>query len=235
MRKPTHRIYYKDLCQAVSGVLYRMAPGNSPRKIETIMCKLKHEFERHEHSYRDYEMLVTVTSIDLVKFIHGLLFKIPEFTELNLSQREYYEGVSVNDENRPQYMFTDAFSNVKEEDDFVDLDAAIRNIANELVRIQDDDMDCFLCVHQNLVSDDESTLKPGELCDVVFCSKCKLNGNLINNYQCRREPKGKYTIACKNDCVSGWYICCDECTMRDTCQYACDSDPETCGNIASRK
>lgn len=234
MRQEYSCIYYNDLVQAVSGTLYRMAPGNLPRKIETIMDKLKAQFDKSERFTATGNLPRTYVSMGKEEFIRSLLFAITEFEELNLSQREYETGVQVNDENRPQFNFVTMYSSIPDVDDFVDLDAATRNIARELERIEDSDQDCFLCIHQKS-NPDESTLLPGSGCDKEYCSTCKVNGNLVNNYQSGRTPNPPYTISCKYDCESGYMICCKECKKENECDFKCDSDPENCNNVAARR
>lgn len=171
---------------------------------------------------------IRVEKDKVYKFFEDILFSIPEFRDLNLSQIEYENGVSVDGESRPKYNIVtryDVHDSESWKSDFIDLDAFIQNVTRMFWIIQDSEYDCFLCVHQP--TDSESTLACE---DSEKCQNCLVNENLQNNYECRREPKGKYTFACKFDCYKSLYICCEECDDKETCGQKCDGKSADCGN-----
>ena len=59
---------------------------------------------------------------------------IKKFRELNLSKKEYEAGIDVDSDSRTGFVFISAFSEIPEDDSFVDLDACNRNITCELMR-----------------------------------------------------------------------------------------------------
>ena len=64
----------------------------------------------------------------MYEFIENILMPIDKFRDLNLSPREYKQGIGVDDPNRPKFQFVSAFDSIPDDDNFVDLDACIRNI-----------------------------------------------------------------------------------------------------------
>lgn len=110
------------------GEIYELAPYYKPRFIDEITDEIIKRFKvdcsmiGHDFIYHKVELK------DLYKFIENILMPIDKFRELNLSPKEYRQGISVDDENRPKFQFVSAFSNVAEEDNFIDLDACIQNI-----------------------------------------------------------------------------------------------------------
>jgi len=127
---------------------YNQCPNQTPRKIETVMSKLKGAIE--EDFILPFESDKTFYTKDIeqgkvYEYIHNLLHAIPEFKEWNLSQIEYDNGVKVDDESRPQYNFTSAYD-VRDEsywkNDFVDLDAFVNNVVRSIFEQKYlDDMD----------------------------------------------------------------------------------------------
>ena len=111
------------------GEIYCLAPYHKPRFIDEIVDEIikrfKENCERVAIDFYYYEMELD----DLPKFVEKILMSIDKFRELNLSPKEYKQGVRVDDENRKGFVFFTAFSNAPEEDNFVDLDACIRNIS----------------------------------------------------------------------------------------------------------
>lgn len=157
-----------------------------------------------------------------------MLFAIPEFQELNLTQIEYDNGVSVDDDSRPEFSFNTAYDKYESEswkNDFVDLNAFVRNVVNRYWTFYDGEQDCFLCIHQDK-NNRSSTLDCGNS-DV--CKQCIINPNLKNNFEWERKPRGQYTFACEYNCFKNKYICCEECDKKDSCAHVCDSNSNECG------
>lgn len=110
------------------GKIYELAPYHKPRFIDEITDEIIKRFKidcsmiGHDFIYHEVELK------DLYKFIKNILMPIDKFRELNLSPKEYRQGISVDDENRPKFQFVSAFFDVAEDDNFIDLDACIQNI-----------------------------------------------------------------------------------------------------------
>lgn len=227
MRKPTITINERDLMFVVAGQLYDQAPNREPRQSSLIMYKVREAFRKVAANDNEW-YTISIEDKDVYNWIKELLFSIEEFRQLNLTQDEYDAGLRDPDsEERAKYKIVTAYDKKDKNSwrsDFIDLDAFVRNVCNKLYFIQSFDQDCFLCIHQPKNS---STLSPG---DSEICNKCSINPNLTMNYKSSRKPRGKYTFACKYDCIYGKYICCEECDKREKCKYKCDSNSETCGN-----
>lgn len=231
MRKETICISEHKLMFVIGGQLFDQAPNRQPRKAEIIMQKVRDSFR--EKAFNDNEFYsVAVEKESLYKWIEELLFAIPEFRELNLSHIEYENGVGVDDESRGKYAIHtryDKYDSESWKDDFIDIDAFVQNVNRMLPLIIDLDCDCYMCVHQG--NDAKSTLDCGT---DEECKNCLVNRNLQNNYESRREPRGKYTFACRYDCHKNFYICCEECEEKEKCSNRCDGKSENCGNAINR-
>ena len=218
MRKEVFCLYERDLMKTVGGQLFDQAPNREPRKAETIMKKLRDSFR--EKAYNDNEWYSwNIPAEELYETVEKLLKDIPEFRDLNLSQIEYENGVSVDDEDRPKYSFSsryDVYDKDSWKDDFVDLDAFVRNVVLNLKREKIANEDCFLCKYEGTGSEK--------------CKNCIVNPKLEFNYSSPRIPKGDHKFACKYDCYRHYYICCEECDHQDNCEHKCDSCSEDCGN-----
>lgn len=215
MRKENMCITERDLMFAIGGQLFNQAPNRQPRKAEIIMTKVRDAFRKDAYNNNEYYTLV-IDVDKLKKYIHDLLFSIPEFEELNLSQIEFENNVSVDDENRPKFSFSSRYDKYNYDSwkrDFIDLDAFLGNVLRNIYMIKDFETDCFCCAH-------EKTDK---------CNTCIVNPNLEINYEGSRQPKGKYTFACKYDCYRSRYICCEECDDKGTCSKKCDGNSQNCG------
>ena len=147
MRKETIRVSERDLMFVVGGQLFDQAPNRYPRKVETIMQKLRDVFRSEAYNDNEY-YTVTIEPDNLYDWLKDKLFSIPEFQELNLTQEEYEKGVSVDDEGRPEFTFTtryDVYDSESWRKDFIDLDAFVRNAYNRLFIVMESGEDCF-CV-----------------------------------------------------------------------------------------
>ena len=227
MRKDTIRISERNLMFVVAGQLFDQAPNRQPRKAEIIMQKLRDAFR--SEAYNDNEYYTVIIEPDnLYGWMKDKLFSIPEFQELNLTQEEYEKGISADDESRPKYCFTtryDVYDSESWKSDFIDLDAFVQNVHRMLLVLIDTEEDCFGCIRQN--KDCVSTLDCGKS---DFCKGCSVNPNLENHYEGCRQPRGKFTFACKYNCFKHRYICCEECDEKESCMNKCDGDSEDCGN-----
>lgn len=121
----------RDLLGAVGFWAYSQCPNRMPRKIETVMEKLKEKIRGQFVNWNEF-YYIEIESSKIHEYIHELLFSIPEWQEWNLSLIEYEKGIKVDDENRSKYSFTSAYDKETAESwksDFVDLDAFTRNVS----------------------------------------------------------------------------------------------------------
>ena len=201
----------REFLFAVGGQLFDQAPNRQPRNAEKIMEQARDAFRERAHKDRDFYSVRVAGGIE--KFVKTILLGISEFEDLNLSQNEFEKGVKVDDEKRSPYMFTDRYSSIPWRNDFIDLDAFTRNVANKIYMLKDMSEDCFCCAHAKTDT----------------CATCLVNPAFENKYEAIREPRGKYTFACRYDCFESKYICCEECE-KENCPKRCESCSNTCGN-----
>ena len=120
-------IYLGDFIESTLGTIYYLAPYHKPRHIDEIVDSIIENFKAEaECSLRLYYHDVELK--DLYGFISDILMPIDRFRELNLSQREYDNGIGVDDENRQEFVFTSMYTDIPDYDNFIDLDACIQNI-----------------------------------------------------------------------------------------------------------
>lgn len=215
MRKESICISERNLMFSVGGQLFDQAPNRQPRNAEIIMAKVRDSFRKEANNDNEYYTL-RIEEGKLKDFIKNLLLSIKEFEDLNLSQIEYENKISVNDENRPKFSFStryDKYDSESWKSDFIDLDAFIGNVINNLYMLKQSNDDCFLCVHG----------------DTEKCNSCNINPKFKNEYECGRQPKGEYTFACKYDCFKSRYICCEECSDKNNCTKKCECNSKECG------
>jgi hypothetical protein len=75
-----------------------------------------------------------IVKIEDIKVAIELLKDIPEFLDWNLSENERMDGVKVDDKNRPAFNFVTRYTSIHEMDDFIDIDAFIRNAVDLVIR-----------------------------------------------------------------------------------------------------
>lgn len=136
---------YKLVCY-LSGCIYELAPNFEPRKIDIIMKKFVEKVKNDEdiktlgqgsHTFYFFKN----NKKDMEKKLREILWGIPEFLELNLSQREFEAGINPTDENRGvNIVFTSRYGSTinAPEDDFIDLDAVIQNVMYALKNGEND-------------------------------------------------------------------------------------------------
>lgn len=223
MRVKTEVIFERELMFAISGQLYSQAPNRQPRKVEIIMNEVRNKYREKAFNDNGYYSLRVE---NLYKYIKELLMSIPEFVELNLTQNEYEKGIKVDDKNRGKYRVTSMYDKNTSEswkNDFIDLDAFIKNVYRNIYVMKDADTDCFCCIY------DDGKFNSDK------CKECFINPNHTINYECSRKPRDKYTITCKYDCYKSKYICCEECDYKVGCEQKCNSSSINCGLSIKKK
>jgi hypothetical protein len=111
------------------------SPVNYPRKLDIVLKKMEEIImNTFDCPFNDFYIKNFEDEESLRKWLYETLFKIPEFQEWNLSENEYKNGVSVDNENRPQFNFISRETKINKDNDFIDLDACIGNIVRMLLR-----------------------------------------------------------------------------------------------------
>lgn len=136
----------KKLIAGIAYCAYNLSPKLHPRKLNIIIDKVDEKIEKtfetpldFDPTFRIYRLLISNADNqfkEVFKYVHDLLFDIPEFQELNLTENEYKNGINPNDEDRPEIIvLTSAFSKpLPEDDNFIDLDAFCQNLARLLIQ-----------------------------------------------------------------------------------------------------
>lgn len=127
-------ISLNEFVRITVGWIYCLAPYNKPRFVEEIVGEVNNRFKENSQQIGNDFFFYEVDKKDVQKFVEDMLMPIKKFRELNLSKKEYEAGIDVDSDSRTGIAFVTAFSEIPEEDNFVDLDACIRNITNELLR-----------------------------------------------------------------------------------------------------
>lgn len=122
----------------VAGQLFSQAPNKEPRRAEIIMRKVRDNFRKQAKSFKEYYYIELEynNKSEIFDFISNLLMSIEEFQELNLSQIELDQGIKVDDPSRSKFSFHSMYDKVNSEswkNDFVDLDAFIRNVYTNIM------------------------------------------------------------------------------------------------------
>lgn len=174
------------LMKHVLGTIYEMAPGCKPRNVDKI----------HQYLINWCDSNITKYSIDLdsenlISYLKDILFNCKEFTQLNISQKKYDEGVKdYNDERNHGFgaVFVghnsdgtvNSIYTPEEYTDFIDLDALVPNIASSIVCAIQTREDCFLCKFAGKYGNMQPT-------DCKECETCSINPN----YKFNRVPHPK--------------------------------------------
>mgnify|MGYP007002349430 CR=1 FL=1 len=129
----------RDLLSSVAGIITIMSPSFKPRNLQVIIDHVDNYFQtngKDKENYCSFGRLAMfyIEENDIYDFIEQCLKSCKEFTYLNLSQDEIDRGIGVDDENRPPFTIGGASdgTHLKEYYDFIDLDACVRNICNNL-------------------------------------------------------------------------------------------------------
>jgi hypothetical protein len=107
-----------------------------PRKIDIIVAKVSELYHREfERISDDFYLRTFATYNELRDWLKENILAISEIEEMNLSQTEYEAGIKVGDEDRDKFVFSSRYSPACPiNEDFVDLDAYVRNVCHDLIR-----------------------------------------------------------------------------------------------------
>jgi len=229
------------IMKAFAGTLYEMAPASNPYRGGELVALVRDRllsFIQAHHLNDDNRLVFAVLSDQeayntVYSWFDDLLQSMPEFQTLNFSKverervlskeeletgnfHEIAEKLVKSRENKPTtYAFIDRNTSLKEDYDFIDLDAFVPNFVGELFNLDRSmDDDCFLCTWEQ----DRGKKK---------CKTCIRNESFTDNYHHESYPRGDRKTVCKKDCPNGYYICCSECRKED-CECVCDDDISTC-------
>jgi hypothetical protein len=110
-----------------------------PREVSTIASEVTSLYHLQFPKISPSFYLKEFTSYaDLLAWLSQYLMEIPAIRRLNVTLREWENGegdIDVDDESRSGIYFSSRYSPPKGPlDDFVDLDAYVRNVCHELIR-----------------------------------------------------------------------------------------------------
>lgn len=170
------RISNGQIIESVAGVIYRMHPYHNPEGINVIIEKVnKWCDETPDCSGRiddTFKLFEWDSFDDFTKWLNDFLKSILEFRQLNVSKCLKEKGVKdADDERNSGIRFTHRYAKETKDDrynDFVDLDACIRNIVRSIDVSQQMDEDCFLCKY----AEEYGSMNPSncELCNNCLCN-----------------------------------------------------------------
>lgn len=242
MRKRSITFYlHREVIPAFAMEVYRMSPNGKPFRaeeiIETVRSKLKEK--SYNFGMDEADTLVFTANENTTDFyvvlreLKSILFDIPEFHILNFSSYEMHKVCTEEelkgdihdlavklcdsrDGKENTYVFTSAYTGIKEEHNFIDVDALLQNFVYHLFRFREmGDRECMFCVRDQ---------KHTKICDI-----CIRNDKLEDHLQINRYPRGDRKTVCNEDCPNGFYICCEEC-KKESCDFRCTDSIETCQN-----
>lgn len=122
-----------DFKAIFAGVLYYMVP-KQPRKFDIIMTKLIEIIDRTFTECVGSVNMISVAYKDVHNWIETVVKSIPEILELNLTTNEFNAGVTLENREGADIVFTSAFSVTPEGEDFVDIDALIQNVTYHICK-----------------------------------------------------------------------------------------------------
>lgn len=168
------RISNKEIIKSVAGVIYQMHPYHLPEGIDKIMSHLVKTIDEMPDSHGEIDSTFKLFRFEdyneLEKWLKNILEQVPEYYELNVSRKLKDKKVKVGDAENQGFVFTSRYdsSNLSTRyNDFIDLDALIRNIIIDIQITRESSDDCFLCKHAK----EYGSMEPGnEVCDICLCN-----------------------------------------------------------------
>lgn len=198
------RISNGMIINAVAGVIYQMHPYKAPENMDKIMSAVVEFYDKKVdccgHINDNFKLFEYENEEALHVEINTLLKSVKEFRQLNISRKLKEQGVDdVNDERNKGIRFTDRYSVDNKDtvyDDFIDLDACIRNIVNQIIRTHETEDDCMFC---------KFALRYG-VCEPSYCEECQtciLNPKIKYNrvsHPMSLKPENQWTEEEKREC-----------------------------------
>lgn len=166
----------KHIINAVAGTIFEMSPYHY-EEINEIIDAI-HKFMEEKSETKIGLLMYHTDKQALFNDLKQLLFSQQQFKILNVSRYLRKQGViNPDDERNKGISFSGrGIPELKKEYDFIDLDACVRNITNDIWNrvLQEDD--CMLCKHAI-----HRTSNTPSACDE--CNTCYLNPTHKNNYE----------------------------------------------------
>lgn len=113
------------------GTIYKMAPYNKPRNPEQIVDDIHKYFAEHGKQCLGSYFIVVDTA-KRYELVDKVMKSSKAFIDLNLSQEEVDRGIAVDNPDRPPFTCVSRDMTIRAYYDFIDLDACIRNINEQL-------------------------------------------------------------------------------------------------------
>ena len=218
MRTETYTFSQRQIVSAVAGVITRMAPLCLPRNLQPIVYTISHNI-MSKGIFNGDSFVIAVNDIDSLKnWVHDELYSMSQFVNLNLSENEIENCITVDDDRREKFSFTDGYHSFRcaedykesSKNDFIDLDACVSNITREIWSSVYDNHECFLCDHSTKNNENP------------ICITCTLNPKYKDNYHYTTSPFGDDVPRwCTHGCAYGRAICCCDCDKRHECAHVC--------------
>ena len=173
------RISNKAIINGVAGTIYEMHPYHGSIEVSNIISQLSDYLDSltdccgHKNGtfkifqFNDWE------TFDC--WISDFLFSLEDYKLLNVSKKLREQGVTEDD----GITFTSRYDEDKLDSrysDFIDLDACIRNICNQIQRTEEYNEDCFLCKYAKEYGSTECS-------ESEKCNFCLLNPKFKFNHE----------------------------------------------------
>lgn len=177
------RINNKEIIKSVAGVIYQMHPYHLPEGIDKIMSHLVKTIDEMPDIHGDVDSTFKLFRFEdyneLEKWLKNILEQVPEYYELNVSRKLKDKNIKAGDAENQGFMFTSRYDSSvlsTRYNDFIDLDALIRNIIIDIRITREYSDDCFLCKHAK----EYGSMEPGnEVCNICLCNP---------KFRYKREP-----------------------------------------------
>ena len=159
----------KEVINAVCGVIFEMHPYHNPEGIDKIVEAIDKHFENVDKLSKDsyFHTIRFDNSKSLYYWLKDFLYSIKEFKDYNISRKLKDAGVVDADDERNKGIVIVARGTPMSKDsrytNFIDLNACIQNIHNQIINNYQNSEDCFLCKHAKLYG----SMEPSD------CEECK--------------------------------------------------------------
>lgn len=191
------RISNREIISSVAGTIYEMHPYKCPENMDKIMSGVVSYYDEKidscGHKGDNFKIFDYIDSNSLLNELDTLLKSIKEFRQLNISKKLKDDGVDdIDDDRNGGFSFTDRYT-IENKDsrysDFIDLDACIRNIVNEILNKRKQSEDCMFCKF----AIEYGSFEPSECNE---CKNCSLNPKLKFNrisHPMSLKPRNQWT------------------------------------------
>jgi hypothetical protein len=191
------RVSNRIIIGSIAGTIYEMHPYKRPENMDKIMDKVVSYYEGKidscGHKDDNFKLFNYDSQKSLLKELNILLNSIKEFRQLNISKKLKDLGVDdIDDDRNSGFKLIDRYTIDNKDSrysDFIDLDACMRNIVNEILNKMELSEDCMFCKFAT----EYGSFKPSE-CDK--CKNCSINPKLKFNrisHPLSLKPKNKWT------------------------------------------